>query len=55
MYPPQLVFSTLIMFIQNMTSSAFTVSPLDHFHDLRLTVTVLLSELNVGAFATLSG
>ena len=41
------------MFIQNMRSAAVTVSPLDHLYGLTVTVTVLLSELNVGAPARL--
>ena len=37
------------MFIQNTRSAAVTVSPFDHLYSLTVRVTVLLSELNVGA------
>ncbi len=38
------------MFIQNMTSCAVTVSPLDHLYDFRLTTTVVLLFEYTGAW-----
>jgi predicted acyltransferase len=39
---------TFIRFTQNSTLSAHSVSPLDHFHGLTLTVTVSPSSLHTG-------